>query len=175
MRICDENKDLIIAAAIHLHFNLLWLTNESEREFAQTLLINTCIDLTTNANQNENDSNQTKPNESVTNSNENIFFKHLRINQQTRRSSNDDTLTLEVYKYILQPSAEPSVNEFRGSHMLEDVFRRYNTSLSSSAPVERIFSQALIIFTDRRNRISDSNFEKALFVSQNKKILNVEC
>lgn len=175
MKIRDENKNLIVAAAIHPNFKLLWLTNESDREFAQTMLINTCIDLSTSVNQNENDFNQIEPNGSQTKSNENIFFKHLRINQQSRRSSNDDSLTLEVYKYILQPSAEPSINEFRASYMLEEVFRRYNTTLSSSASVERIFSQALIIFTDRRNRLSDANFEKALFVSQNKKILNIVC
>lgn len=179
MKITEENKDLILAAAIHPNFKLLWLTNESDREFAQTLLINTCIDLSMSVHQIENECYQTESNDSQnekkTKSNENVFFKHLRINQQSRRSSNDDSMTLEVYKYILQPSAEPSVHEFRGSYMLEDVFRRYNTTLSSSAPVERIFSQALIIFTNRRNRISDGNFEKALFVSQNKKILNIEC
>lgn len=176
MKICDDNKNLILAAAVHPYFKLSWLSNESDREFAQTLLINTCIDLSTSVNQIEIDCDRTESENSSKSkkSKENIFFKHFRTNQNSRRSSNDDSLTLEVYKYILQPSAEPSIEEFRGSNILEDIFRRFNTTLSSSASIERIFSQALIVFTPRRNRISDSTFEKTLFVSQNRKLFDIE-
>lgn len=54
------------------------------------------------------------------------------------------------------------------------MFRRYNTSLSSSAPIERVFSKALLIFVPRRNRISDGNFERAFFVRINKSILTID-
>lgn len=89
------------------------------------------------------------------------------MSEISRRSSTDDSITLDIFKFILQPSTEPAICEFLGLTLLEDVFRRYNTTLSSSAPVERIFSKALIVFTSRRNRLSDENFEKALFVHQN--------
>lgn len=176
MKINEDNKDLILAAAIHPKFKLAWLSNESEREFSQSMLINTCVESSStpssSLNQNENVSNKTAVEKSK--SNEVFFFKHLEKNQQSRRASSDDSMTLEVYKYILQPSTEPSITEFRSSNILEDIFRRYNTTLSSSASVERIFSQALIIFTPRRNRISNATFGKALFVSQNKKIFDVK-
>lgn len=53
----------------------------------------------------------------------------------------------------------PSLEEFIGFPLLEDMFQQYNTTLSSSAPVDRLFSKALIVFSPRRNRLSDSNFE----------------
>lgn len=33
MKICDENKSLILAAAIHPCFKLTWLENEMDREY----------------------------------------------------------------------------------------------------------------------------------------------
>lgn len=172
MKICEENKDLIVAAAIHPNFKLSWLQDEPAREFVQGMLINICIDVS-NDKQMEpivesNESEQTNK----TTSKENNFFKHLRTKENLRRSSSEDSTTLDVIKYAMQPLSDPNVLEFCGSAILLEVFLRYNTTLSSSGPVERIFSKALAIFTKRRNRISDSNFEKALFIYQNKSLSN---
>lgn len=118
-----------------------------------------------------NDSNENAPNNKST-SKENNFFKHLRTKENLRRSSSEDSTTLDVIKYAMQPLSDPNLLEFCSSPILLEVFLRYNTTLSSSGPVERIFSKALAIFTHRRNRISDTNFEKALFIYQNKSLLN---
>lgn len=80
-------------------------------------------------------------------------------------------MTFDVWKYILQSIEDKNLSQIRGVPIIEDLFWQYNTTLASSAAVERIFSQALIVFTSRRNKISDENFEKVLFVNQNRKLL----
>lgn len=88
-----------------------------------------------------------------------------------KRTSTDDNLTFDVWKYILQQIEDPNLDQIRGMPILDQLFRRYNTTLASSAAIERIFSQALIVFTSRRNRISNENFERILFVNRNRELL----
>ncbi|XP_031633719.1 uncharacterized protein LOC116347299 [Contarinia nasturtii] len=168
MKFNEENKELILASVIHPSFKISWIENERDKEYAQTLLINTYIDMA-------NDKQKRPPNDSSqyektqNNSAESQFFKRLR--QGERRTCTDDTLTLDVWKYLLQSIEDPNLDQVRGVPILEDIFRRYNTTLSSSGVIERIFSKALLVFTPRRNRITDTNFEKALYIQQNRDLL----
>ena len=50
--------------------------------------------------------------------------------------------------------------------ILEKLFRKYNTSLPSSAPVERMFSSAGWIFTKPRHQLSDEHFEMQLLLKE---------
>ncbi|ODM87581.1 hypothetical protein Ocin01_19103, partial [Orchesella cincta] len=50
---------------------------------------------------------------------------------------------------------------------VEKMFRRYNTSLPSSAPVERVFSYAGMILSPKRTNLTDSNFEKLVLLKCN--------
>jgi len=51
---------------------------------------------------------------------------------------------------------------------VKQLFLRYNTALSSSAPVERLFSSGSLILSKRQNRLSDKLFETLLLLKTNK-------
>lgn len=167
LKLSEENKELILAAAIHPSFKISWIEEERDREYAQTLLINTYIEFSNAEKSTSSPSTSDQPD--ISNSTESQFFKRLRNGE--RRHSNDDSLTFDVWKYLLQPTDDANFDQIRANPILEDIFRRYNTTLSASGAIERIFSKALRIFTPNRNRISDQNFEKVLFVQQNYKLL----
>lgn len=173
----EENNDLILAAVVHPNFKLSWIEKESDKEFAQSLLINKYISFANSQkSQLSNDTDENVATVGKQNSKENDFFQHLRLND--RRTSMDEALTMEIWKYILQPISDDTViqtNQLKTLPVLESLFRKYNTTLSSSAPVERMFSNAALIFTPQRNRISDEHFELALFVRRNLKLLKGNC
>jgi len=51
---------------------------------------------------------------------------------------------------------------------LKCAFIRYNTSIPSSAHVERLFSAGGLVFDNLRGKMSDKNFEMALLLKFNK-------
>ena len=48
--------------------------------------------------------------------------------------------------------------------LIKYVSLKYNAATPSSAPVERLFSLGKLVFTPKRNRLSDQKFEKLLLL-----------
>lgn len=47
---------------------------------------------------------------------------------------------------------------------------RFNTTLTSSGPVERLFCFAHIVNSPRRNALTDANFEKLVLMKANQNV-----
>ena len=54
---------------------------------------------------------------------------------------------------------------------VKQVYKKFNTILSSSAAAERLFSKGKLTFNTKRHRLLDHNFEKQLILTMNKDVL----
>lgn len=78
----------------------------------------------------------------------------------------------EVQRYLQDP--DKSLASLKMYPMIRDLFLKYNTTLPSSAPVERLFSQGGLIFTPHRNKMTDKHFEQALLLRYNRLYWSVD-
>lgn len=157
MEINEYNKELIVAAISHPTYKFDWLDIEDEHRAKQIFDHEAQKFYSISASDSDIE----------TNNDGDIFITQRR----TARRFSTDTFSREISDYTENPDVE--LKSLERYPTIKKIFFRFNTSLSSSAPIERVFSRALLIFTPRRNRISDANFERALFKKINEK-LNVK-
>ena len=63
----------------------------------------------------------------------------------------------EVDYFLADPDV--SMEMLNRYPQIKSLFIKHNTAIPTSAPVERLFSQAVLVLTVRRNRLSDSFLE----------------
>ena len=85
-----------------------------------------------------------------------------------KRPRSDQDPRKLVDEYLNSDNYEISL--IKAYPILETLFRKYNTAIPSSAPVERMFSSGGGIFTKTRHCLKDEQFEMALLLKINKKI-----
>ena len=75
-------------------------------------------------------------------------------------------ITDHIIKTYLSTDTFATEKDF--SKALKRAFIKYNTSIPSSAHVERFFSAGGLVFDNLRGKTSDKNFEMALLLKFNK-------
>lgn len=157
MEINEINKELIVAAISHPKFKLTWLP-ETDLHSAESIFIDECLALALHAPQNDRIAVEDIDED------RNDFF--VVFNRRDRRNSDEiGLIRIEVLNYL--DSGLKRIDILNGYPTVKDVFVKFNTTLASSAPVERLFSKCLEIFVPRRTLISASNFEYTLLLEQN--------
>lgn len=160
MEFVGRNKDLILASISHPYFKMNWIEMPEHRAIARDMFL---AELT-------NISNQNQPSESLLNDDEDGFFECF--GRETRTQVEDGRIE-EFGRFVRDSNKDVQMLNDKTHAKIKEIFLKYNTAVASSAPVERLFSQALIIFQPRRNRLSASNFEKALVIKHNKDLVPI--
>lgn len=148
MKFTEENKSLFISSACHPLFKLSWLPEEDcdiVKSWLRIALQNNDQDV----------ANQSTISDIPTNT---YFIRYAR--QNTAQLQNNE---LERFLEIQDESVD-MLHEYPN---IKTLFIDTNTTLSSSGGIERMFSQASLIFQPRRNRLSSTNFERAMFLKIN--------
>jgi len=162
-----EAKEASIAAFSHPYFKNKWLTCISRDKHEQLLSIFKTAILS------ELETEQPSTSTTSTESTElhcqlSSFFDFGNNTLTDKTILNNNNLELIILQYFAHPSND--YNSLNNYQSIKNIFLQYNTSLPSSAPVERLFSFATIINSPKANRLSDELFEQRVVLKAN--ILN---
>ena len=153
----EGKDDLIIASVSHPQFMLRLIQSDADRPRAKYLLMQAM-----QAEANAAD-NITNPNVSSNSSEGTSFFCFYESDH------GDSTVQSELDIFLNDPAHDiPSLQRYP---LMKKVFVLKNTSLPSSAPVERLFSIGGQILTPRRNSLTDEHFEMLLLLRANKNLI----
>ena len=78
---------------------------------------------------------------------------------------NSNKTSIEVLQFLDDPTT--SMDTLHKYPSVKRVFVKYDTTIPSSAPVERLFSFGSIILHGRRGSLTDKNFEKLVLLRAN--------
>jgi hypothetical protein len=118
----------MLAACTHPRFKTNWITDLTELEYNKSRFV---VD----------------PTSPVCETNSSCVDDYLDFT--ARYQSKPDEL-----EYFLR-DPEVSIEMLDRYPQIKDLFMRFNTAIPSSAPVERLFSQAALVLTVKRSRLRD--------------------
>lgn len=150
------NKDFLLAAATLPRFKLNFIVDDESKIIVKNLLITECKKIF----EEEEVSQPVLPEVSVNQVLDDDFLISYSNPNANRRNFIDHSIESEVAQYLADNRLNTGIlDEYR---FIRKAYYKFNTTLPSSAPVERVFSQSTI---------SDANFEKTLFLKHNRMIL----
>lgn len=152
-----EDRELLIASVTIPRFKTMWVSSEGRRQELQTLLQNElnrqCYGSTVTA------VSLSAPKKSPTDD----FFSFALASPGVPSPSVN---CVEADRFMAD--SETGIESLHKHELVRKVFVRYNTALASSASVERVFSVAADVFTRKRGKMTDENFERQLLLKLNK-------
>jgi hypothetical protein len=152
-----QDKEFLLAAVTHPRFKLSWLDDSTLRARC-TELLEDAVNVLAEKNAASATASQPtgKPHQSDASDSDDFFsFK--------------DTGPSQIQDHLAYLNDKDKELHMLDRHVnVKPLFIRYNTTLPSSAPVERLFSSGAIILSKRRSRLSDTLFEKLLLLKVNK-------
>lgn len=164
MKFEERNKHLILSSILHPRFKANWISEEHHYEFAHSLFLREYRLRTTSYDESHLSSD-------TSGAEDEFYGEFLRHNS---RSQSTIEPSIVVNEFLARKCVKDLMllnQAFTDIPIIRSVFIEFNTPITSSAPVERLFSKALIIFTPRRNKILAPTFERILLYKHNKDVL----
>lgn len=158
----DINKDMLLAAITLPRFKAGFIEKDDDIIYTKNLLIAECKILKKEISNMIFEEVQDAP------AQDDFIISYSR---DFRRNSIENEIESEVSRFLCDFRTDNSIlDEYPN---VRAAYFKFNTTISSSAPVERVFSQSMMIFAPRRNRLSAKHFEQALLLKHNRKLLIV--
>lgn len=151
-----ESRPYILSSVFHPKFKMNWVPKD-DIPYVKDIFLTECNKL-------YNSNLSFEPSESVLDEDDDFFSVFNEI-EDTVGNRQERVAELEALEYITNKNK--SLNILDNTKVLKHAFLKYNTTLPSSASVERLFSKAIQILTPRRNRLKDEILEQILFLKCN--------
>lgn len=164
-RYCNVNettRDLILAAITIPQFKTAFIEDFTDQRKATKMLFDECTKQFDRTNATNSDANvDINTNVEI----QDDFYVSFANQTSQRRNSIEDSIDSEIARYMADD--RKMVTMLNDYPLIKKVYLHFNTTLSSSAPIERVFSRSKLFFRPQRNRTSAENFEYALLLSLN--------
>lgn len=155
-------SDFLIATISHPFHKLTWILDEDVSELTRSF-VEIVIQNVPGSTKLSSTASSPKRNEDE---DDDFFGYGNKDVKLTPIVSTADKVKMEVMNYLEDSRRDLKVLlEYPN---VRRIFMKFNTTLTSSAPVEREFSTAGLILTPRRCRLGDETFNKLVFLKCNK-------
>ena len=151
-----ESRNAILSAISHPKFKLKWVEGQVKKDQYKHMFIDEMrkyddeMSIVENRNPEPDVASQKKD-----------FYEF----ESDEEESSRDSVEVEATEYLCVAKKIECLHKFP---TVKRIFLKYNTTIPSSAPVERLFSLGNLVLTPRRNRLTPSRFEKLLLLRYNK-------
>ena len=152
-----DSKDAIIAAVSIPKFKLKWVEGQVKKDQYKQMFIGEMrkfddeMSIVEDRNAESDVASQKKKD----------FYEF----ESDEEESCIDSVEVQAAEYF---SMAREINCLHKFPTIKRIFLKYNTTIPSSAPVERLFSLGNLVLTPRRNRLNAFRFEKLLLLRYNK-------
>ena len=142
-------------------FKLKWVDDQRKKDQFKQILIET-IRSHTDVTEIENPDQQS---ESQANNSEKDHFYDFDSDEDL---TTHNAIESEINDYLSNAKQYECLIKYP---KVKNLFTEFNTTIPSSAPVERLFSLGGLVLTPKRNRLTHARFEKMLLMHYNKHFL----
>ena len=158
-----DSRAAIISAITLPKFKLKWVESQTNKDhYTQMLIDEMQLYADTNDSNEAEDGNSTQK--------EKASKKDFYEFDSDEEPTSCDTVEMEAARYLGDTKTLGCLNKYP---TIKKLFLKYNTTLPSSAPVERLFSLGNLVLTAKRNKLTDARFEKLLLMRYNKHFIEL--